>query len=56
MGYPLLSQYVLSKNPQVAKQSEVALAKLTPYQITLGYAGIVFAIWMLIVRISGGVG
>jgi hypothetical protein len=56
MGYPLLSQHILSKNPQVAKQSEVALAKLIPYQITLGYVGIVFAIWMLIVRISGGVG
>ena len=56
MGYPLLSQYILSKNPEVAKQGEAALAKLTPYQITLGYVGIAFAIWMVIVRISGGIG
>src|SRR5579864_9189044 len=56
MGYPLLSQHILSKNPEVAKHGEVALTKLTPYQITLGYAGIAFAIWMLIVRISGGLG
>ena len=55
-GYPLLSQYVLSKNPQVARQGEVALAKLTPYQINLGYAGIALAIWTLIAMIVWGVG
>jgi hypothetical protein len=56
MGYPLLSQHILSKNPDMAKQGEAALAKLTPYQTTLGYIGIVFAILMLLVRISGGIG
>jgi hypothetical protein len=56
MGYPLLQQYILSKHPEMTKQGEAALAKLTPYQITLGYIGIAFAIWTIIVRISGGIG
>jgi hypothetical protein len=56
MGYPLLSQHVLSRSPEMAKQGEVALSRLTPYQITLGYIGIVFAVWMLLVWLSGGVG
>ena len=56
MGYALLSQHVLSRNPEMAKQGEVALARLTPYQINLGYIGIVFAVWMLLVWVSGGVG
>jgi hypothetical protein len=56
MGYALLSQHVLSRNPEMARQGEAALARLTPYQINLGYVGIVFSIWMLIVWLSGGVG
>jgi hypothetical protein len=56
MGYALLSQHVLSRNPEMAKQGEAALARLTPYQINLGYAGIVFAVWILLVWLSGGGG
>lgn len=55
-GYPLLSQYILSKNPEAQKQGAAALAKLTPYQINLGYAGIAFAIWTVMARFIWGYG
>jgi hypothetical protein len=56
MGYSLLSQHVLGRSPEMAKHGEAALAKLRPYQITLGYLGIAVAVWMLLVWLSGGVG
>jgi hypothetical protein len=56
MGYPLLSQYILSKNPEVAKHGETALARLTPFQINLGYVGIGLGIWTFIAKLIWGVG
>jgi len=55
-GYPLLSQYLLSKNAEAQRQGAAALAKLTPYQINLGYAGIALAVWLFVARIIWGVG
>ena len=55
-GYPLLSQYLLSKNAEAQRQGEAALAKLTPYQINLAYAGIALAIWLFVARVIWSVG
>jgi hypothetical protein len=56
LGYALLSQYLLSKNPNVARQSAIALARLTPYQINLGYACIALGIWTLLGGLIWGIG
>jgi hypothetical protein len=55
-GYPLLSQYLLSKNAEAQRQGEAALARLTPYQINLGYAGIALGIWLFVARFIWAVG
>lgn len=56
MGYPLLALHILSRNPEAARHGETALAKLAPYQVNLGYAGIALGLWTLVARVVWGVG
>ena len=48
LGFSLISQFVLSKNPEAAKKGEALRAKLTKYQVPLGVAGIVLGLWLIL--------
>lgn len=48
LGYGLIAQYALSKNPQAAAKGEELLQRLTPLQGKLGIVAIVLGIWMVI--------
>jgi hypothetical protein len=47
LGYALLSQFLLSKNPEATKRGEEVRAMLAPYQTMLGYASIAVGIWTI---------
>lgn len=51
MGYALIAQHALSKNPEAAKKGEELLAKLTPLKGKLGIASIILGILYIILRI-----
>lgn len=51
MGYALIAQYVLSKNPTTAEKGEQLLKKLTPLKGSLGIAAIVLGVIQIIVSI-----
>jgi hypothetical protein len=48
LGYALLSQFLLSKNPEATRRGEEGRAMLAPYQTMLGYASIAVGIWTII--------
>jgi hypothetical protein len=48
LGYALLSQFLLSKNPEATRRGEEVRAMLAPYQTMLGYASIAVGIWTII--------
>lgn len=48
LGYGLISQHMLSKNPEAAAKGEQLLKKLMPLQGTLGIAAIVVGLWYII--------
>jgi hypothetical protein len=48
LGYALLSQFLLSKNPEASKRGEELRAKLAPFQTPLGYASIAVGVWAIV--------
>ena len=48
LGYGLINQYALSKNPEAAARGVVAQQKLASVQVPLGLAGIALGVWGLV--------
>ncbi|MBN9296875.1 MAG: hypothetical protein J0I41_07680 [Filimonas sp.] len=51
LGYSLIQQYALSKNPQAAAKGEQVLAKLRPLQGTLGIIAIILGVLNIVFSI-----
>lgn len=51
LGFGLITKYALSKNEAARQRGEQLRAKLAPYQVTLGWAGIGVGLWSLIENI-----
>ncbi len=48
LGYGLIQKYALGKNEKAKEAGEKVLAKLLPFQGTLGIVAIVLGIWMIV--------
>lgn len=55
LGYGLIKQFALSKNPDAARGGEALQLKLASIQGPLGLAGIGLGVWMLINVLSYGI-
>lgn len=52
LGYPVIMQYVLSKNEEARQKADQLRQKLIPFQAKLGLASIALGIWGLIAQIA----
>jgi hypothetical protein len=48
LGYPLLTKHLLSRHAEAMKRGEQVQRSLAPYQITLGYLGILLGVWTIV--------
>jgi len=52
LGYPVINQFLLSKNADAKEKGEQLMAKIRPIQEKLGLAGIAFGIWMILISLT----
>jgi uncharacterized membrane protein len=51
LGYGLIQKHALSKNEKAKEAGEKVLAKLLPWQGTLGVVAVVLGLWMIVASI-----
>ena len=51
LGYAMINQLILSKNPAAQEKGAEMLAKIAPIQGKIGLFGIAFGVWMIVTSI-----
>jgi hypothetical protein len=50
LGFGLINQFALSKNPEAAAKGAAMQLKIATYQIPLGVLGIILGVWVLVMH------
>jgi len=50
LGFGLINQFALSKNPEASAKGAALQAKIATYQIPLGVLGIILGVWALVMH------
>lgn len=48
LGHALITKYLLSRSEGATRRGDQLHQNLLPYQVTLGYAAIVFGVWIIV--------